>query len=132
MVTLVDSSSASAAEVVAGCLQDWDRSPLIGQQTFGKGSLQDLVSLPGGRAIRLTTAQYKTPKGRIIHQRGLTPDISVTLSDWDLIDLVGPAPPLTGAAAKRPPNRDSQVQCAIDEVKRLLAARMGAPRPPEP
>lgn len=122
MVTLVDSSSASAAEVVAGCLQDWERSPLVGRQTFGKGSLQDLVTLPDGRALRLTTAQYKTPKGRVIHQRGLAPDIDVALSDWDLIDLVGPAPALTQATAKAPPNRDSQVQRAIDEVSRCLRA----------
>ena len=122
MLTLVDASSASAAEVVAGCLQDWERSLLLGQPTFGKGSLQDLVSLPDGRAIRLTTAQYKTPKGRVIHQRGLIPDMVVTLSDWDLVDLVGPAAPLTQASAKAPPSRDSQVQRAIDELKRGLSA----------
>ncbi len=66
IVVLVSPFSASASEIVAGAIQDWDRGFLIGSRTFGKGSVQKLYPLPGGRAIKLTIARYHTPSGRCI------------------------------------------------------------------
>jgi carboxyl-terminal processing protease len=77
MVTLVNSGSASASEIVAGALQDHKRSIIMGTATFGKGSVQTILPLANNTAIKLTTARYYTPAGRSIQAKGITPDIVV-------------------------------------------------------
>ena len=75
LVVLVDNGTASAAEIVAGALKDNHRAVLMGRRTFGKGSVQTVLPLPGGEAVKLTTARYYTPDGTSIQARGIEPDI---------------------------------------------------------
>jgi carboxyl-terminal processing protease len=77
MVALVNEYSASAAELVAGALQDSHRATVVGAQTFGKGSVQSIIDLPGGAGLRLTTMRYYTPSGRAIQAQGILPDVRV-------------------------------------------------------
>jgi carboxyl-terminal processing protease len=84
VIVLVDAGSASAAEIVAGALQEHHRALVMGERTFGKGSVQTLLPLSQQTALRLTTARYYTPSGRSVQEGGITPDISVPqLTDPD-------------------------------------------------
>ncbi len=87
IIVLVDAGSASAAEIVAGALQEHHRALVMGERTFGKGSVQTLLPLTGKTALRLTTARYYTPSGRSVQEGGIAPDIEVPqLSDPDYKD----------------------------------------------
>ena len=80
LAVLINEGSASGAEIVAGAIKDLNRGILVGETTFGKGSVQNVVQLPDGSALRLTTAQYYTPSKQIIHARGVAPNITVPLN----------------------------------------------------
>lgn len=92
LVVLIDEGSASASEIVAGAIQDWDRGVIVGETSFGKGSVQTIVSLDEGRAIKITTARYYTPSGRCIHKekneytKDFYPEAGEAMLTHDIVD----------------------------------------------
>ncbi len=99
LIVLVNEGSASASEIVAGALQDWGRAVVVGTTTFGKGSVQTIIPLSDGSALRLTTAKYYTPKGRSIQNTGIDPTIVVRV-----------APPKETNASRRPALRERDLE----------------------
>jgi carboxyl-terminal processing protease len=113
LVVLVNGGSASASEIVAGALKDHHRAELIGHKTYGKGSVQTVMPLAQGGAIKLTTSRYYTPSGVSIHGKGIIPDIVADGPELSPADLrvAGGKPELPLAA------RDHDVQIALDTLK---------------
>jgi carboxyl-terminal processing protease len=85
MVVLVNGYTASAAEIVAGALHDHDRAVVVGTRTFGKGSVQNIIELPDGSALKLTVARYYTPSGRSIQAHGIEPDVVIQQIEPDTV-----------------------------------------------
>ena len=84
---LIDPMSASASELTAGALQDLKRATIVGETSYGKGSVQNIIPMGGGTALRLTIATYHTPSGNTPHRKGITPDIKVGVTDADRTKL---------------------------------------------
>ena len=110
IVVLVNSGSASAAEILAGALKDHDRAELVGHKTYGKGSVQSVMPLSHGGALKLTTSRYFTPSGASIHEKGILPDVIIDGPEEVPADLDAASPiPLSV--------RDPEVRLALAELK---------------
>jgi carboxyl-terminal processing protease len=132
MVLLVNEGSASGAEIVAGALKDLHRAVLVGETTFGKGSVQNVMQLPDGSAVRLTTAKYYTPSKQVIQGNGVTPNIRVAISAEQERSLFA----LRNAGNIKPEDekniiktKDAQLLRAIDALKGVMIyAQQSAPK----
>jgi carboxyl-terminal processing protease len=111
LVVLVNGGSASASEIVAGALKDHGRAELIGHKTYGKGSVQTVMPLAHGGAVKLTTSRYFTPSGASIHGKGIVPDIVAPGAEEPPADL------LTTKGAPSLASRDKEVRLALDTLK---------------
>jgi carboxyl-terminal processing protease len=139
IVVLINGGSASAAEIVAGALQDHRRGIVLGTKSFGKGSVQTVIPLPGHGAMRLTTARYYTPSGRSIQAKGIEPDIVVeqakveqqasikrlresdlkgALANPDKKDADKPAPATDKTSEAKPAEKDAAKNLAKDTAKK--------------
>jgi carboxyl-terminal processing protease len=158
MVVLVNGGSASAAEIVAGALQDNKRATVLGTHTYGKGSVQVVIPFGDGTGMKLTTAYYHTPSGRLIQGKGVMPDVVVEgqpLRDAQAGPIVRPVSleregeevarevaalcaPHSGAepvaaqnaapGADRPPAGASAVDCQVERALELLRSRLSIRR----
>jgi carboxyl-terminal processing protease len=132
MVLLVNEGSASGAEIVAGALKDLRRAVVVGETTFGKGSVQNVLQLPDGSAVRFTTAKYYTPSRQVIQGNGVTPNIRVGMTAEQERALYG----LRNAGNVKPDDetniiktKDPQMLRAIDALKGVMIyAQQSAPK----
>jgi carboxyl-terminal processing protease len=134
VAVLVNGSSASGAEIVAGALKDSDRALLVGETTFGKGSVQSVVSLPDGSAVRMTTAKYFTPGEQPIHEKGVAPHVRAPMSADEEARLLALRRqedlPAGSDREEVEPVEDVPLQRAVDALRGvLLHGREGAAEP---
>jgi carboxyl-terminal processing protease len=129
-VVLVNAGSASASEIVAGALKDHGRALLVGRRTYGKGSVQTVMPLSHGGAVKLTTSRYFTPSGASIHGRGLLPDLTLEGPGGAPAELSSLADPAPLSA------RDADVRAGLEALRELshrtaiqslASARAGVP-----
>lgn len=116
IAVLVNGASASAAEIVAGALKDNGRALLVGRRTYGKGSVQSVIPLTNGHAIKITTSRYATPSGTYINDRGIEPDVALSGPD----------------SAPTDPSVDDEVRAALRELQRRAprGTRTAEAKPP--
>ncbi len=134
MIVLVNGGSASGAEIVAGALKDLNRAVLVGETTFGKGSVQSVIQLPDGSALRLTTARYYTPSRKVINEKGIEPNIRATMtSDQERALLLRRRERSLTPEEQKLVNEegDPQLERAVDALKAAMiySARKSAKNP---
>lgn len=108
MAVLINGNSASASEIFAGALQDYKAATIIGTTSYGKGIVQKIIPISDGTAVKLTISKYYTPKGRNIHGKGITPDITLDLTESMKKEVTIPV------------EKDNQLQRAIKEIKNKI------------
>jgi carboxyl-terminal processing protease len=135
MVLLVNSGSASGSEILAGALKDLNRAILVGDTTFGKGSVQSVIQLPDGSALRLTTAKYYTPSKQVIHEKGVTPNIKASLTpDQERALLLRHRDGLLSPEEQKFVNdqKDPQLDRAVDALKGAMIYNQNDKQPQAP
>jgi len=130
IVVLTNYASASGSEIVAGALKDLGRALLVGETTFGKGSVQSVVSLPDGSAARLTTAKYFTPSRKLIHEHGVSPHIRATLTHEQETALLRSRRKGEESSTPPRPPADPQLDRAVDALQAtILSIKTAQVRP---
>jgi carboxyl-terminal processing protease len=131
LVILINAGSASGSEIIAGALQDYQRATVLGAKSFGKGSVQTVIPLSDGSALRLTTSKYFTPSGKEIHGQGVTPDIILDTApkpaaNQELLEEAGLS---TYSGKNKGPwdyKTDTQVMAALNFLKSREEDKSGA------
>ena len=126
IVVLTNYASASGSEIVAGALKDLGRALLVGETTFGKGSVQSVVSLPDGSAARLTTAKYFTPSRKLIHEHGVSPHIRATLTHEQETALLRSRRKGEDSTTPPRPPADPQLDRAVDALQATILSNKTA------
>lgn len=120
LVVLTNYASASGSEIVAGALKDLDRALVVGETTFGKGSVQSVIALPDDSAVRLTTAKYFTPGRKLIHEHGVSPHIRATLTQKEEANLLRSRRDREDPSKTSPVIWDPQLERAVDALQGSL------------
>ena len=138
VAVLINAGTASAAEIVSGALKDTHRAVIVGERSFGKGSVQTIIDLHNGEGMRLTTARYYTPSGVTIHEHGVSPDVEVVMSPADdqnvrlqhsRDDVVDPADFKERFDIDAVPDRQMDAAVAVLRAALLLEPENPAPAP---
>jgi carboxyl-terminal processing protease len=122
LIVLVNEGSASASEIVSGAIQDNKRGLILGTKTYGKASVQIVIPLKDGSALRLTTASYLTPSGKLIKNEGLKPDVVVEAEDAKDEKVENPEEVFEKVAEKKPETKEPSNKEELEKDNQLSAA----------
>lgn len=132
LVVLINAGSASASEIVSGALQDLQRATVVGETSYGKGSVQTIHPLQDETALKLTTAKYYTPAGKVIHENGVSPNVALEFEELSEEDLAARKELNIYEDMLKWLSYDSQVKTALIRLKELAMGTGAPPPPPQP